>query len=74
MDFNFGKNAEEKTAGVVVGSILGSVAGWCACAALLMLGWNVVAPHLNAPMFTYWEWVAIYCGLRAVGGALFKKS
>lgn len=73
MDFNFGINKGMSVA-EIVGSILGTVAGWLICAALLMLGWSVVAPHLNAPLFTYWEWVAIYCGLRVVGKTLFKKS
>ena len=77
MNFKFSlndKNAGKKTVGVVIFSYLGSVAGWLICTALLMWGWSVIAPHLNAPLFSYWECFAIYCGLRAVGGALFKKS
>ena len=73
MDFTFGIK-KEMSAGKIVGTILGTIGGWCICAALLMLGWNVIAPHLNAPLFTYWEWVAIYCGLRVVGNTLFKKN
>ena len=23
--------------------------------AFIMWGWNILAPHLNAPLFTYWE-------------------
>jgi hypothetical protein len=62
------------SAGEIIGTILGTIGGWCICAAFLMWGWSVVAPHLNAPMFTYWETVAIYCGLRVIGKALFKKN
>jgi hypothetical protein len=74
MDFNQFGIKKEMSASVIAGTILGTIAGWCICAALLMLGWSVVAPHLNAPMFTYWEWVAIYCGLRVIGKTLFKKG
>ena len=73
MDFKLGIK-KEMSAGKVVGTIFGTIAGWFICAALLMFGWNVVAPHLNAPLFTFWEWVAIYFGLRVIGKALFKKS
>ena len=77
MDFKFGIK-KEMSAGEIVGTVFSTITGWCVgwciCAALLMLGWNVVAPHLNAPIFTYWEWVAIYCALRVIGKALFKKS
>ena len=65
---------EKKTAGAIVGTLLGSVAGWFICAALLMWGWGIVAPHLNAPLFSYWEMFGIYVSLRIVGKALFKKG
>ena len=70
MDFNqFGIKKE-----MSVAEIAGTILGWCICAALLMWGWGVVAPHLNAPLFSYWECFAIYCGLRTIGKALFKKD
>lgn len=77
MDFKFDIKKEMSVfeiIGNIFSTILGTAVGWCIGAVLLMWGWSVVAPHLNAPMFTYWEWVAIYCGLRVVGKTLFKKS
>lgn len=35
----------------------------CVSAGFLMWGWNTVAPHLNAPVFGYWEIFAIQMGL-----------
>lgn len=36
-----------------IGYLLGVIALCFASAGFLMWGWNVVAPHLNAPTFTY---------------------
>lgn len=35
-------------------------------------GWNVLAPHLNAPVFGYWEMMGIRLGLCAITST-FKK-
>ena len=78
MDFKVFGIKKGMSAGEIVEAVFGTIAGWCVgwflCAALLMWGWGVVAPHLNAPLFSYWECFAIYCGLRVIGKALFKKS
>ena len=41
------------------GSFVGKIGGFFLTGAFLYWGWNVVAPHLNAPLFTYWEMMAI---------------
>ena len=51
-----------------VGKLIGHVAIWFLSATFLYWGWSVVAPHLNAPMFTYWEMFAI----RMAINSLFK--
>jgi hypothetical protein len=38
---------------------LGTVSFWLTSSLFLWWGWNVLAPHLNAPMFSYWEIFAI---------------
>lgn len=42
-------------------------------AALIMWGWNTVAPHLNAPQFGYWEVYAMRMGLKSFI-KLFKNN
>lgn len=59
-----------------IGYLIGMVVLCFASAGFLMWGWNTVAPHLNAPTFTYWETFAIYMGLDALVGIFqrVKKS
>lgn len=46
-----------------IGYLIGTIACRFIGAGFLMWGWNTIAPHLNAPTFTYWETFAIYMGL-----------
>jgi hypothetical protein len=46
-----------------IGYFIGTIACRFIGAGFLMWGWNTVASHLNAPIFTYWETFAIYMGL-----------
>lgn len=59
-----------------IGYLIGIIALCFANAGFLMWGWNTIAPHLNAPTFTYWETFAIYMGLDALVGIFqrVKKS
>jgi hypothetical protein len=40
----------------------------------MWLAWQVVAPHLNAYVFGYWEMMLIQLGLLQLGATLFKKG
>ena len=51
-----------------IGYLIGIIALCFASAGFLMWGWNTIAPHLNAPTFTYWETFAIYMGLNVFAG------
>lgn len=64
------KTAE--TVGDILGTIVWALVCWLVAPALLLWGWGIVAPHLNAPLFGYWEMFGIYLGLRVIGKALFK--
>ena len=33
---------------------------------LVYLGWNILAPHLNAPTFSWWECTLIVAAVRTV--------
>lgn len=46
-----------------IGYFTGTIAYRFIAAGFLMWGWNTIAPHLNAPTFSYWETFAIYMGL-----------
>lgn len=50
-----------------------SIVRWCVSAALITLGWNALAPHINCPTFTYWEIFAMRMGLASVI-QIFVKS
>jgi hypothetical protein len=36
-------------------------------------GWNVLAPHLNAPLFNYWEVFAMRMALSSIVGIFWQK-
>ena len=56
-----------------IGYLTGTIAYRLIAAGVLMWGWNAIAPHLNAPTFSYWETFAIYMGLNALT-KVFRKT
>lgn len=64
---------KEKNVASQCGDIVGTIAGFFLAAAVIFWGWNVIAPHLNAPIFTYWEIFAMYLGTCAIV-RIFKRS
>lgn len=56
-----------------IGYLTGTIAYRLIAAGFLMWGWNTIAPHLNAPTFSYWEIFAIYMGLNALA-KVFRKT
>lgn len=56
-----------------IGYFTGTIAYRLIAAGFLMWGWNTIAPHLNAPTFSYWETFAIYMGLNALA-KVFRKT
>ena len=55
-----------------IGKIVGKFIGWFLSAGFIYWGWTIVAPHLNAPEFGYWEIFAIRMALGSIIG-IFKK-
>ena len=53
--------------------ILGTVCGWFISAAFIMWGWNVIAPHLNCPLLSYWEIFAVRMALGSIA-AMFRSK
>ena len=56
-----------------IGYLTGTIAYRLIASGFLMWGWNTIAPHLNAPTFSYWETFAIYMGLNALA-VIFRKT
>jgi hypothetical protein len=51
-----------------LGRAIGSFGGVLLSALFIYWGWGVLAPHLNAPEFTYWE----IAGIRFAVGTIIK--
>ncbi len=46
---------QKKTFAREFGELCGLVGGWFFSALCMWWGWNILAPHINCPMFGYWE-------------------
>ena len=44
---------KNKSAGQIIGTILGQVAAWFLSAVFIWWGWNIFAGHFNLPQFEY---------------------
>lgn len=58
---------------VQIGSTIANISNWFVSAAFIWLGWYVLAPHLNAPMFNYWEILSIRLAFGSIL-AMFKRK
>lgn len=57
-----------------LGTLVGKICVWLISAGFIMCGWSVIAPHLNAPLFTYWEVFAIRMGLSCLMKIILQKE
>ena len=64
----------KKSVGEMLGTVVGKIGVWFVSAAFIMWGWNTIAPHLNAPLFDYWEVFAIRMGLTHLMAILWQKK
>ena len=53
----------EKSISDKITDMLSTIVKWFISSAFIMWGWNVLAPHINAPQFGYWEIFAMRMGL-----------
>lgn len=63
---------EPKSIASQLGSIVGNILWFFLYPALCFWGWNALAPHLNAPLFGYWEVLCIGWGFRWLTANLRK--
>ena len=66
----FVKNVEiKKTSGLFVGAVVKLLIS----AGFIYWGWTVLAPHLNAPEFGYWEILALRTALGSAVNIFVKR-
>lgn len=53
--------------------IFGKIISYFISALFIWWGWNVLAPHLNAPLFGYWEIFAMRMALTHITRILWQK-
>lgn len=66
-------NNEKKISGSV-SDLLAAIAIWFISAGFIMWGWNTLAPHINCPLFTYWEIFAMRMGLSFFMSIIWQKK
>lgn len=54
--------------------LIASIFVWLISAGFIMWGWNTLAPHLNCPLFTYWEIFAMRMGLTFFMKIIWQKK
>lgn len=52
---------------------IASIVYWFISSAFIMWGWNTLAPHINCPLFSYWEIFAIRMGVSYALGIIVKS-
>lgn len=66
-------NAEKKISASII-ELLASIVIWLISAGFIMWGWNTLAPHINCPVFTYWEIFAMRMGLSFFMAIIWQKK
>ncbi len=64
---------KKKITAECVGTWVTAVIGWLCSTIFIWWGWSVLAPHLNAPLFDYWEIFAMRMALSCVMKILWQK-
>ena len=67
-------NNTEKKASIIIPELLAAIAIWFISAGFIMWGWNTLAPHINCPLFTYWEIFAMRMGLSFFMSIIWQKK
>ena len=65
---------KNKSAGQIIGTILGQVAGWFLSAVFIWWGWNIFAGHFNLPQFEYMEVFAMHMALTCIMKILWQRT
>lgn len=55
-------------------NIITRVCTWFLSTAFILWGWSVLAPHLNAPLFSYWEIFAMRMAFSSIFSIIRHKN
>lgn len=67
-------NNAEKKLSTSISELLATIIIWFVSAGFIMWGWNTLAPHINCPLFTYWEIFAMRMGLSYLMAIIWQKK
>ena len=57
----------------LLGGFVGKFVWWLVSTGFILWGWNVIAPHLNCPLFSFWEMFGIRMGFSCVIDILYHR-
>lgn len=57
-----------------ISDIIARICTWFLSTAFILWGWNVLAPHLNAPLFGYWEIFAMRMAFSSICNIVHQKK
>ena len=64
----------KNTTAEMFGTIIVTVTHWFFSALMIWWGWSVLAPYLNAPIFTYWQIFAMRMALTYIMQIMWQKN
>lgn len=64
----------KKKAAQETGKLIGKIVYLFLSSAFILWGWNVLAPHLNAPLFGYWEIFAMRMAFSSIFSIIRYKN
>lgn len=67
------ENLKDEMRKMQIKVMVSNIANWFVSTGFIMWGWNTVAPHLNAPLFNYWEIFAMRMALSHIVKILHQK-
>lgn len=67
-------NITKKETSVLISDIIAKIAAWFVSAGFIMWGWNTLAPHVNCPLFTYWEIFSMRMALSCLMSIIWQKK
>lgn len=67
-------NNNEKKLSTSISELLATIITWFVSAGFIMWGWNTLAPHINCPLFTYWEIFAMRMALSYFMAIIWQKK
>ena len=68
------KNTTKNKISITIAPLLSAIVIWFISAGFIMWGWNTLAPHINYPLFSYWEIFAMRMGLSFFMSIIWQKK